>query len=80
MMDGVISVSQNYTPEFNKIAVCDLATAKPDRGAGYKNVEDLALARAVENAYKTLYRSWADVTADVYGRYSEIIAEYKKRR
>lgn len=44
MMDGVISVSQNYTPEFNKIAVCDLATAKPERGAEYKNVEDLALA------------------------------------
>ena len=44
MMDGVISVSQNYTPEFNKITVCDLATVKPERGAEYKYVEDLALA------------------------------------
>lgn len=79
-VDGVINVSHNYARELNKIAVCDLATAKPERGAEYKYVEGLALARAGENAYKTLYRSWADVAADVYGRYSEIIAEYKKLR
>ena len=79
-MDGAISVSQNFTRELNKIAVCDLATAKPERGAEYKIRRRLALDRAGENAYKTLYRSWADVAADVYGRYSEIIEEYKKRR
>lgn len=32
-VDGVIGVSHNYARELNKIAVCDLATAKPERGA-----------------------------------------------
>ena len=38
------------------------------------------LSTAGENAYKTLYRSWSDVASEVYEKYTEIIAEYKKRR
>ncbi len=56
-VDGAINVSHNYARELNKIARCDPATAKPARDAEYKYVEDLALARAGENTYKTLYRS-----------------------
>ena len=31
-----------------------------------------------ENAYKTIYRSWDDVTAEVFKKYKKIIADYKK--
>ena len=41
-----------------------------------KNAKELK--KIGENAYKTIYRSWNDVTAEVFEKYKKIVAEYKK--
>lgn len=41
--------------------------------ANAKNLKDVG-----ENAYKTIYRSWNDVTAEVFEKYKKIVADYKK--
>lgn len=68
--EGIIDGENGFLCEENAQSLANVICGLCDK-------QDV-LARAGENAYKTLYRSWADVAADVYGRYSEIIAEHKK--